>query len=306
MRYWWASQGKNYQHVAHTGNLWTCPSASGRSRPDRELIKKLAPGDLVFHYARGELRALSEVTETWVHWQRPEHYPAKPGEGDDGWLVSTAPVVLDLEIPLAALTDLVCHGSPGPLDVNGRPMQKYLSKLEPGDAVALLQLIGVDEPPTEGRIVGDRDPIWAGAHTSVVREAMARREQAALRELLLDDRMRTNCDLCGRELPSALLVAAHIVPRHRLTADERTDLGRLAMLACALASEALVEHGHFALDRTDSLPASSCQHTSALPMFTRAISGRPSTAHTPATAVGFVDHLSHASIRRQIVSTRLC
>ena len=259
----------------------------------------------MFHYARGELRALSEVTETWVHWQRPEHYPAKPGEGDDGWLVSTAPVVLDLEIPLAALTDLVCHGSPGPLDVNGRPMQKYLSKLEPGDAVALLQLIGVDEPPTEGRIVGDRDPIWAGAHTSVVREALARREQAALRELLLDDRKRTNCDLCGRELPAALLVAAHIVPRHRLTDDERRDLGRIAMLACTLGCDALFEHGYIAVDSTGSVQALSGQDNSDLSMFARAIAGRPCTAYTPATAGRFADHYSRASRRPQDGSTRL-
>lgn len=305
MRYWWASQGKNYKHVAHTGNLWTCPSASGRSRPDRKLIQELAPGDLVFHYARMELRALSKVTAAWVHWPRPEHYPAKPGERNDGWLVETEPVVLDLETPLGALTEVVSHGSPGPLDVNGRPMQKYLSELEPGDAIALLQLIGVDVAQDEdGSAKADDGQVWRGTNTSVMRDFLARCEQAALRKHLLGGRFRASCDLCGRELPAELLVAAHIVPRHRLTDDERRNLSRIAMLACTLGCDALFEHGYLAVDSTGTVQAFSDQQAPNLTAFMQTVAGQRCTAYTPATAGRFADHYSRALSRRREGSVR--
>lgn len=72
MRYWWASQGENYQDVAQTGDLWTCPRANGGHLRSRRFIFDLAPGDLVFHYAEMELRAVSEVTTPWVPSPRPE------------------------------------------------------------------------------------------------------------------------------------------------------------------------------------------------------------------------------------------
>src|SRR5699024_2476589 len=166
-------------------------------------------------------------------------------------------------------------------------------------------LAGVHEPPTEGREEGDRDLVWAGAHTSVVREALARREQAALRELLLDDRKVASCDLCGRELPAELLVAAHIVPRHRLTDDERRDLGRIAMLACSLGCDALFERGYIAVDSSGTVQALSDAKNAELSEFVQAIDGRRCTAHAPATARRFADHYSRASRRRQDGSVRL-
>lgn len=299
MSYWWASQGKNYQHVAHTGNLWTCPSASGRSRPDRELIKVLAPGDLVFHYARSELRALSEVTAAYVHWRRPEHYPAKAGEGNDGWLVETTPIVWDLEIPLGDLTDVVSHGSPGPLDINGRPMQKYLSELRAADAAGILQLIGSDVIPEEDGAEAAAGDMWIGASTSVVREALARREQAALRQHLLAGAAHGTCAVCGRELPSGLLVAAHIVSRHRLTDDERRDLNRVAMLACVLGCDALFEHGYIGVERTGTVRTLGDLEAPDLAAFAKDLSGRRCTAHSAATASGFAEHYSLAHHRRR-------
>lgn len=149
MRYWWASQGKNFQHVAQHGNLWTCPPPTGgRARPDRELIKKLAPGDLVFHYGGRHLRAISEVTADWTPHPRPEHYERQRGESNNGWLVATTPIIRELEVHFEILAELVTHGSPGPLDRNGRPAQKFLSTLGPEDAHALLQMV---DPRVEER-----------------------------------------------------------------------------------------------------------------------------------------------------------
>jgi len=305
MRYWWASQGKNFQHVAHKGNLWTCPRAGGAPLRSRRFIQQLSPGDLVFHYGHGALRALSEVTASAVPFPRPEHYPPDAGEGDDGWLVESDPFLPHLQVPSVEIASVLPHGGDSPLDVNGIAKTLFLHELRPAYAAALLHLAGVHEPPTEEREEGDGDPVWAGAHTSVVREALARREQAALRELLLDNRKLASCDLCGRELPTELLVAAHIVPRHRLTDDERRDLGRIAMLACTLGCDALFEHGYIAVDSTGTVRVLSDAENADLTEFAQAIDGRPCTAFTPATAGRFADHYSLASRRLQDGSARV-
>ena len=53
----------------------------------RRFIQQLSPGDLVFHYGHGALRALSEVTASAVPFPRPEHYPRTLGRATtDGWL----------------------------------------------------------------------------------------------------------------------------------------------------------------------------------------------------------------------------
>jgi hypothetical protein len=62
--------------------------------------------------------------------------------------------------------------------------------------------------------------------------ARARKEQAWLRDFLLDGRNEAPCDLCGRLLPKEFLVAAHITSRSELAHDERMQFDRIAMIAC--------------------------------------------------------------------------
>ena len=248
----------------------------------------------MFHYARKELRALSEVTDSWVPWHRPAHYPAKEGEGDEGWLVRTEPVAVDLQVPLSVLTELVSHGSPGPLDVNGKPMQKYLSVLKSADAVALLQEARAGFAPTQEGAKAGVDRVWAGTMSSAVREVLVRREQAALRDHLLKGRSQAACDLCGRQLPDRLLVAAHIVPRHQLNETERRHLDRIAMLACLLGCDALFEQGLIAVDDNGYVRDLTGSGSSDVVTFVDGIAGRHCAAHTSATAVKFAEHYANA------------
>src|SRR5699024_3592752 len=232
MRYWWASQGKNFQHVAHKGNLWTCPRAGGAPLRSRRFIKDLSPGDMVFHYGHGALRALSEVTASAVPFPRPEHYPPDAGEGDDGWLVESDPLLPHLQVPSVELASVLHHGGDRPLDVSGAATARGLHELRPA-------------------------------------------------------------------------AAAHIVPRPRLTEDERRDLARIAMLACTLGCDSLFEHGYIAVDSTGTVQALSDAENADLTEFAQAIDGRHCTAHATATARRFADHYSRASRRRQDGSVHL-
>jgi predicted restriction endonuclease len=77
----------------------------------------------------------------------------------------------------------------------------------------------------------------------LVREAVrkARGEQDALRKKLFPD-TTARCELCGRDLPTELLVAAHIKKRQHCTDNERRSM-EVVMAACRLGCDELYERG---------------------------------------------------------------
>jgi len=90
------------------------------------------------------------------------------------------------------------------------------------------------------RIVGALDRSVAGT---------ARREQSLLRGALgLYSAADADCALCGRSLPTELLVAAHIKPRSLCSREERVDVRHVGMAACLMGCDALFEKGLVAVD----------------------------------------------------------
>lgn len=71
--------------------------------------------------------------------------------------------------------------------------------------------------------------------------ARRRAEQPHIRELLLAGRTTAKCALCDREMPSDLLVAAHIKPRALCTDKERRAWSANTMLACVFGCDDLFE-----------------------------------------------------------------
>lgn len=69
-----------------------------------------------------------------------------------------------------------------------------------------------------------------------------RAEQALLRAMLFGG-IESTCDVCGRKLPTSLLVASHIKPRAKCSPRERLDIPAIAMRACLLGCDALYERG---------------------------------------------------------------
>ena len=255
MAFWWASQGKNHPIAIKQGSLWTCPWSDGSLPTDRALIKKIQAGDVVFHYQGPYLRAVSVAVASFVPCLRPDGYPKGiDAHPDDGWLVTVNPVIQGLEIHRDRIAELLPHGSPGPLDKNGSPQQKYLSRLTQRDGDRLLEEIDLaalsvaaDLPANPAELYDhDRD-------TDAAARVWSRIEQRGLRSYLLAGRTEASCGLCGRLLPTALLVAGHIKPRAHCTNQERWNYGAIAMLACLFGCDALFEHGFIAVDEDGTI-----------------------------------------------------
>lgn len=141
-QYWWVSQGYNHDLAIEQGTLWSLPK-KGRVLPDRQLLLEMQPGDVVLHYADQYLRAVSVVSKPWRPSPRPEGYRMRPGDGDEGWLVEVDVRVRGLGLPFREIATMILAGAPGPLDKNGTPRQIYVARLDEGEAMQVLEALGL-------------------------------------------------------------------------------------------------------------------------------------------------------------------
>lgn len=138
---------------------------------------------------------------------------------------------------------------------------------------------------------GSVDGVWGLGETDAMTMGRRRREQVRLRSYLLDGRDSANCDVCGRELPASLLVAAHIKPRAMSDEEHRKDFASIAMLACALGCDQLFELGYVIVDEDGLAKPGRDAETAALQSIIDRLVGNKCTAHSTRTARDFADHL---------------
>lgn len=78
--------------------------------------------------------------------------------------------------------------------------------------------------------------------------ARGRKEQGYLRKFLFGRSEVAACALCGRRLPTSLMVAAHIKPRSECSRKERLDAANIVFAVCLLGCDALYERGLISVD----------------------------------------------------------
>jgi hypothetical protein len=293
MTYWWASQNKNYRTAIPDGTLWTRPRVDGVLPKNRAALQKLEPDDIVFHYGKAHVRAVSRVLTTAIDSPRPAGYPRGPLETeahDDGKLARVELIADDLMLHRGRVSDLIAWGAPGPLSVHGIPREAYLSPLTPVDAEALLRELDVSIPRRS--LPGRPHENWTSVPgiTDATAIAKIRIEQGALRAYLLDGRTRRACAICGRHIPAELLVAGHIVPRAGLNDEERRQYDSVAMLVCLLGCDALFEHGYLVVDSDGRVAPGHSTDDAAITMEVAARVGAESPAWRSSTAASFRVH----------------
>ena len=92
--------------------------------------------------------------------------------------------------------------------------------------------------------------------------AQTRREQAILRTLLFKGGAQSTCALCHNELPTSLLVAAHIKPRTDCLDDERKD-PNVVMPLCKIGCDDFFEKGYITVDHAGSVRINDAKPISA-------------------------------------------
>jgi hypothetical protein len=126
---WWVNQGATFDQERAGSYLWAPQSvAGGRVLGHHTNVAHLRPGDLVLHYAKGMVRAISVVREPAREASRPAELPSESW-GNDGYQAEVdyfdapTPIALE-EIPAAWRDDTA-----GPFTRHGGVKQGYLFPL---------------------------------------------------------------------------------------------------------------------------------------------------------------------------------
>ncbi|MEA5454037.1 HNH endonuclease signature motif containing protein [Sinomonas sp. JGH33] len=292
-KYWWVNQNDNYSTVIKEGSLWA-PDLRRDGNPghkDWTALRFMTPGDIVFHYASQQFRALSVIVSAGAQADRPPGYPA-----DDylhGTLVLLEPRIVDMEVGLDVLKEIFRAGV-GPMNSTGNPGRVYTAQVPRsiGDPLARY-LSGGSISSRSFAVMVSKDsqdtsaPLGVNA-TDIAGSAYRRAEQGYLRQALLAS-FGNQCAICGRVLPENLLIAAHIKPRSECSEEERLDFRAAAMLACSLGCDALFEFGYVTVDDRGLVRATATNEPE-LRNALKSIDGLPCLAFSETTAPNFEFH----------------
>lgn len=142
--------------------------------------------------------------------------------------------------------------------------------------------------------IPDSSALEALAALEAERITLVRREQQAVRRLLLAGKASGACSLCGAILPSELLIAAHIKPRAMCTDTEKRDVANNTALMCTLGCDALFERGYVSVVAGKIVPGPT---PASLPSVRGAVSRllhRECTAYSTRNAKYFRYRQDHA------------
>jgi hypothetical protein len=120
---------------------------------------------------------------------------------------------------------------------------------------------------------------------------LGRLEQSYLRLKLFGAEETASCSLCGRRLPVALLVAAHVKPRSECSRRERLDVENIVTSMCLLGCDALYERGLIAVSDGGQILASTAVSSSGLNHALRRFPGRMCKTWNSETAKYFNWHV---------------
>ena len=295
MSFWWVNQGATFEEAKDLGILWAPEEdKSGNKQPSWETLLRVRKDDVVFHFAKKKLRGIS-VAESQS--RIAEIRIRDKGQWKElGREIEVSPqdfdFTIDLEdIPIALRVGAE-KGVDTPFDKRGKVKQGYLYGVSNDVAAFILKklelVIESGPEPIEKQIselIGD-----FSAGTDRVSSGTSRREQAALRQRLLRQRLRAPCGICGRTLSEGLLWAAHIKPRKDCSERERLDIN-VAMLACVLGCDALFGKGIIYLDETGIVQTNGkYAKEEDLVAFFKGIEGKKSVAFSEKSKVYFSWH----------------
>lgn len=246
---WWVNQKGDDGSVLWAG----AEDARGRRVWHWDTMWDVEPGDVVFHYLGQKIIGVSSVRnkarrETFP-W--PRSNPRRRGEKGKRIDLERYPVDPPIERDLISLAVRQrASKKQGPFWESGSSAQQ--GYLFPVGQELLTELLMVAPhlralPPFVNS--GLLDPIDIEGSTDFEVIALARREQAQLRDMLLGGAVEGACGICGQVLPSEYLWAAHIKRRAEASEEERRD-PNIVMLACLLGCDQAFECGDiFVSDR---------------------------------------------------------
>jgi putative restriction endonuclease len=148
MRYWWVNQNQTYRHEIPGGYLWSPKrKANGNRNPFYDFMREVAPGDVVFSFADGIVKAIGLVASNAYESPKPMEFGQAGAYWDNiGWRVDVGFIELKGKIrPSEHMAQLApkLPAKYSPLLPNGSGLQSvYLTHVSESFAATLVDVIG--------------------------------------------------------------------------------------------------------------------------------------------------------------------
>ncbi len=248
MRFWWVNQKQTFRQEFSGGYMWS-PKRNRNGRRNRayESMRIVSPGDVVFSYAEGHIKAIGIINRPAYSFPKPDNFGAAGANWDqDGWRVDLHYQKLRMPFrPKDNIKDIVevLPDQYSPLQANGNGNQTfYLYEISKNLAYRLAELIGEDvlailkgnvgfEPLDYGNADSSNIDHWenqiersilSSSMDETARETLilARRGQGRFRTEL--SKIEKACRVTGVTNKNHL-VASHTKPWREATNEERID-----------------------------------------------------------------------------------
>jgi MoxR-like ATPase len=129
--FWWVNQGKTYADELAGGFVWA-PQAdkNGKQQFHWSNVSRIRSADVLFHYANGNVRAVSLARSSGREGQRPSGLPSEPWNSL-GWIADCEYSELAKPLALEQVADSLrkLKLSAGPINSTGKVNQGYLFRL---------------------------------------------------------------------------------------------------------------------------------------------------------------------------------
>lgn len=233
---------------------------------------RIEQGDLALFAGQGKLFSYGEVTET-LHNARVARDLWGEDENGQTWeyLYFLRPIK-PLNIPYAEFNAVVGYGS------------KYIIRgftiLDEDRSTRLVEAFQLHATPSLRLFEKTVAAIDNLGDLDIRRAALARTEQAYLRDHLFGGKVRSECTICGRMFPVELLVAAHIKRRSDCSDAEKRDYDANVVAMCTLGCDELFERGYIVVSAGTVKRNKVKPTTPPVDKYLRDIEGRTTSAWT--------------------------
>lgn len=269
MAYWWVNHKKTYTSEIEGGFIWSPKKNSNGAKNQTYINLTLTkPGDVIFSYAAGKVKALGIVSSPYLEQPKPSEF----GRSGDSWANVGWAVAVDWEIlstPLTpkehmALISPLLPEKNSPLQKNGNGNQAcYLASIQNELGQLLLGLAKPDNFDNLVRVQSYIDEIQELEVIEEINEAdivstekaqiiKARKGQGRFRQNV--EKVERGCRVtCVTE--KNMLIASHIKPWRHSSNFERLDGNNGLLLSPHI--DKLFDHGWITFSDLGELICSS-------------------------------------------------
>jgi len=286
MRYWWVNQKQTYRHEVLGGYLWSPKRKSNGDRnPFYDFMREVAPGDVVFSFADGLVKAIGIIASHGYESPKPLEFGQAGAYWDKiGWRADVRFIELKGAIKPADHMAQLAQKLPAryaPLQPNGSGLQSVYLTLLPDDfAAALIDIIGrearnivlgnriadaIEQPIALGLVEWEEHELTEVAADSQLTETtrkavvLARRGQGLFKQNVM--KIESRCRLTHVDRIEHLR-ASHCKPWRDANNTERLD-GENGLLLTPNGDH-LFDRGFISFDDNGDVLVSPVAHTASL------------------------------------------